>query len=375
MDNFSDIKIRNLAAILFIVFFVSSLTFSFLTNGKNIGDASSFLLSKLLSGDKKGALSKPANAAPVICRADANLDGQVDQTDYTLWYNNYGRICSFPTRCEGADTNYDNIVDQQDYTTWYNSYGMECLIPSFVYVYDNTAKTFVSATGLVKYPSSTNTTIFITPNNAGLGGLLWPLAIAANTRAIVEMPPRTSLYDELWFQTSPELKAPFTHTFYYDGIDVTLVPPAPYANITNWLWAPGSGNYWFFWRTDSWHNYLYLKPGTKFRMELAPNVYNPPYFYSELYDSNIGSLVANIVKDQTYVKVTCYHNNLQVPCTWSVYTTPDDMLLKSKWVDLTEEYFYIPAGDYRVSASWSTFTQNKIIPFTPNTHHNIRFDF
>ena len=50
---------------------------------------------------------------------DANLDGIVDQADYTAWYNNY----STGSMWEQGDFNGDARVDQADYTAWYNNYG------------------------------------------------------------------------------------------------------------------------------------------------------------------------------------------------------------------------------------------------------------
>jgi len=60
--------------------------------------------------------SVPAPTIP----GDANLDGIVDQADYTIWYNHYG--ASGATWADG-DVTGDNIVDQADYTVWYNNYG------------------------------------------------------------------------------------------------------------------------------------------------------------------------------------------------------------------------------------------------------------
>jgi hypothetical protein len=53
-------------------------------------------------------------------RGDANLDGIVDQADYTVWYNRYGATGA--TWSDG-DFNGDGTVDQADYTLWYNNYG------------------------------------------------------------------------------------------------------------------------------------------------------------------------------------------------------------------------------------------------------------
>ena len=50
---------------------------------------------------------------------DANLDGVVDQADYTAWYNGYGKAGGW--LC--GDFSGDGLVDQSDYTLWYNSYG------------------------------------------------------------------------------------------------------------------------------------------------------------------------------------------------------------------------------------------------------------
>jgi hypothetical protein len=50
---------------------------------------------------------------------DANLDGLVDQADYTVWYNHYGAAGGWT---EGDFTG-DGVVDQADYTVWYNNYG------------------------------------------------------------------------------------------------------------------------------------------------------------------------------------------------------------------------------------------------------------
>ena len=50
---------------------------------------------------------------------DANLDGLVDQADYTIWYNHYGANSGWT---EG-DFSGDGLVDQADYTSWYNHYG------------------------------------------------------------------------------------------------------------------------------------------------------------------------------------------------------------------------------------------------------------
>jgi hypothetical protein len=50
---------------------------------------------------------------------DANLDGIVDQADYTVWYNGYGTSGDWGH----GDFNADGLVDQADYTIWYNGYG------------------------------------------------------------------------------------------------------------------------------------------------------------------------------------------------------------------------------------------------------------
>ena len=50
---------------------------------------------------------------------DANLDGIVDQADYTVWYNSYGANGDWGH----GDFNGDELVDQADYTLWYNDYG------------------------------------------------------------------------------------------------------------------------------------------------------------------------------------------------------------------------------------------------------------
>ena len=50
---------------------------------------------------------------------DMDLNGLVDQADYTLWYNNYGVGGGWAR----GDVNGDGLVDQLDYTIWYNNYG------------------------------------------------------------------------------------------------------------------------------------------------------------------------------------------------------------------------------------------------------------
>lgn len=50
---------------------------------------------------------------------DANLDGRVDQSDYKIWYDNYGKGSSWAT----GDFNSDGVVDQNDYKVWYDNYG------------------------------------------------------------------------------------------------------------------------------------------------------------------------------------------------------------------------------------------------------------
>jgi hypothetical protein len=51
---------------------------------------------------------------------DANGDRLVDQADFVIWYNNYGRTPAVWTQ---ADFNFDSLVDQADYVLWYNNYG------------------------------------------------------------------------------------------------------------------------------------------------------------------------------------------------------------------------------------------------------------
>lgn len=50
---------------------------------------------------------------------DANLDGTVDQADYTVWYNHYGSLAGWL----GGDFSGNGMIDQADYTLWYNHYG------------------------------------------------------------------------------------------------------------------------------------------------------------------------------------------------------------------------------------------------------------
>ena len=54
-----------------------------------------------------------------VLSGDANMDGIVDQADYTRWYNNYGSIAGWTS----GDFTGDRLVDQADYTVWYNNYG------------------------------------------------------------------------------------------------------------------------------------------------------------------------------------------------------------------------------------------------------------
>ena len=52
---------------------------------------------------------------------DANGDGMVDMTDYTAWFNNYGK-----TGATLADGDFDGngAVDMGDYAMWFNNYGV-----------------------------------------------------------------------------------------------------------------------------------------------------------------------------------------------------------------------------------------------------------
>ena len=52
---------------------------------------------------------------------DANGDGMVDMTDYSAWFNNYGK-----TGATLADGDFDGngTVDMTDYAMWFNNYGL-----------------------------------------------------------------------------------------------------------------------------------------------------------------------------------------------------------------------------------------------------------
>jgi len=60
-----------------------------------------------------------ASYRTALLPGDANLDGIVDQADYTRWYNGYGSNGGW----SNGDFNGDGLVDQADYTLWYNNYG------------------------------------------------------------------------------------------------------------------------------------------------------------------------------------------------------------------------------------------------------------
>ena len=85
-------------------------------NGKSSGD--SFVpyyidqLNAHMAGEQLQTLAPLAG--------DANVDGIVDQADYTVWYNRYG---STGATWSDGDFNSDGGVDQADYTVWYNNYG------------------------------------------------------------------------------------------------------------------------------------------------------------------------------------------------------------------------------------------------------------
>ena len=78
------------------------------------------LAGNLLDGNGDGAAGDGFMLAFHRLAGDADGNGMVDQADYTVWYNNYGR-----TGIEGAvgDFSGDGLVDQADYTLWYNAYG------------------------------------------------------------------------------------------------------------------------------------------------------------------------------------------------------------------------------------------------------------
>ena len=52
---------------------------------------------------------------------DANGDGMVDMSDYTAWFNNYGK-----TGAQLSDGDFDGsgLVDMTDYAIWFNNYGV-----------------------------------------------------------------------------------------------------------------------------------------------------------------------------------------------------------------------------------------------------------
>ena len=61
----------------------------------------------------------PHSFTGTLLPGDANLDGIVDQADYTAWYNGYGTAGGW----SAGDFTGDRLVDQADYTAWYNAYG------------------------------------------------------------------------------------------------------------------------------------------------------------------------------------------------------------------------------------------------------------
>ena len=76
--------------------------------------------------ESKDVIVQPKSSGMPAIPGDANLDGVVDQVDYTIWYNHYGAAGAV---WADGDFNSDGMVDQNDYTTWYNHYGNTSPIP------------------------------------------------------------------------------------------------------------------------------------------------------------------------------------------------------------------------------------------------------
>jgi hypothetical protein len=51
---------------------------------------------------------------------DANSDGKVDESDYSIWLSHFGQVI---TGEANGDFNGDGHVDGIDYTIWLNNYG------------------------------------------------------------------------------------------------------------------------------------------------------------------------------------------------------------------------------------------------------------
>lgn len=315
--------------------------------------------------------------------ADANRNGIVDFEDYNRWFSNNGKTCVFPSYCDGADMTKNGIVDFEDYNMWFSNNGETCLPSSYIYIYDNTAGVFVSGQGEI---AGTNN-YFITPNNTGGGSTSWPLNLDSGTKARINVPAQDAIYDKFWFQTSPQLTAPFDHTFYYDGVSVTLVPPDPYKDAPAWeWWSSNTGNRaWLFYKSGNWNNYLYIKSdknktGTQFRMDLTPVVASPPHYYTGLYNSSVDkNITVALPTNPTFIDITCWHKNVKVVCDapMGVFTVPDNIYLYEPASALYpgQSYYFIPAGSYKATASYGGVTKNKTVLVSPGNHFAVRFDF
>jgi len=64
--------------------------------------------------------TQTSTPAPILKPADANNDGQVNDTDYSIWKSNYGQTVSGPSN---GDFNNNGKVDGVDYVIWRNGYG------------------------------------------------------------------------------------------------------------------------------------------------------------------------------------------------------------------------------------------------------------
>jgi hypothetical protein len=70
---------------------------------------------------KVGSVPPTVNPTPVGKPGDANGDGVVNESDYTIWAGNYGRTNA--TGPSQGDFNADGRVNDLDYTIWANNYG------------------------------------------------------------------------------------------------------------------------------------------------------------------------------------------------------------------------------------------------------------
>ena len=103
------------------VFHKSGTTWSLVGLMLAVGSPQPLPLSKAVYGDRTIMADLYVYRTQLMpLDGDANLDGVVDQADYSVWYNNYGSVNG--TWATG-DFNSDGIVDQADYTLWYNNYG------------------------------------------------------------------------------------------------------------------------------------------------------------------------------------------------------------------------------------------------------------